>query len=155
MAASVVLGAVFGAAAACWAGMFDSMPLIAIGAFVGAIVGLMSSALLVYALSYGPWLSGLLKIGVPTTFVAFLSGGVYPDNAGPLISLPITLLVYTIACCWRGRLGRRRYAPLLDRLCRLCDYDRSGLPPGAVCPECGTPGEKPMASSSEAIDAAR
>ena len=48
---------------------------------------------------------------------------------------PVGALVYAGAAAWRldARARRRDRADL----CKKCGYDRSGLPLGSVCPECG------------------
>lgn len=48
-------------------------------------------------------------------------------------------LLATATAWWLDTLARRRGRP---GLCPTCQYDRTGLPPGAVCPECGAAAPK-------------
>jgi hypothetical protein len=49
--------------------------------------------------------------------------------------IPPSLLGVATAAAWRLDTLARRRARV--GLCPTCNYDRTGLPPGAVCPECG------------------
>lgn len=68
-------------------------------------------------------------------FRTFRSGRMWV-YAAPLWLLAGLVLIVT-ARAWRlDALARRR---ALLNLCAICRYDRTGLPPGASCPECGSP----------------
>ncbi len=47
------------------------------------------------------------------------------------------LQIATLRCTECGHL--ELFAPDADHTCRKCGYDRTGLPRGAPCPECGSP----------------
>ncbi|HMN39846.1 MAG TPA: hypothetical protein PKE29_03310 [Phycisphaerales bacterium] len=49
---------------------------------------------------------------------------------------PMLIAVAFSAAAWRFDILARRRERL--NLCPKCNYDRVGLSPGAVCPECGT-----------------
>jgi hypothetical protein len=53
----------------------------------------------------------------------------------PLWPVPVFALALTIKV-WRMDAERRRTG---TTSCPACNYDRTGLAPSAVCPECGTP----------------
>ena len=60
-------------------------------------------------------------------------------NRGPFLAIPlwpvIVLSLFATAFAWRlDALARRRARA---GFCPKCNYDRTGLAPGAVCPECG------------------
>lgn len=48
------------------------------------------------------------------------------------IFFPLIILTLPSYLAWRSFLSRRK-----RNGCRVCGYDRSGLDPGAPCPECG------------------
>ncbi len=50
--------------------------------------------------------------------------------------MPATLALAATAGAWRLDMLARRRARV--GLCKKCGYDRAGLAPGSVCPECGT-----------------
>ncbi len=52
----------------------------------------------------------------------------------PMWMVIASLLVATTAAWYLDALAGRRQ---LANLCRKCNYDRTGLPIGAACPECG------------------
>jgi hypothetical protein len=67
------------------------------------------------------------------------SAGSFPGapwrSATPLWMLIVPALLATMAAGRWSKATRRK-----ANLCLKCDYDRSGLPAGAKCPECGFPG---------------
>ena len=60
--------------------------------------------------------------------------------AFPIWSLVLPSLLVTAAARRLDTLARRRARA---GLCPKCDYDRTGLTPTALCPECGTPAPAP------------
>jgi hypothetical protein len=49
--------------------------------------------------------------------------------------IPVCIMLIPTVAAWRlDVIARRRAMP---HLCTKCRYDRTGLAPGAVCPECG------------------
>lgn len=110
-----------------------------VGVMLGGIVGLVCSPALMFGLRHGPWLLGLVFIAVPTAVAAFIDGRLTPPNGGPLLSLFLAVSVYLLASYVRGRIGLKWYPPPGPNACIHCAYDRTGLAPDAVCPECGAP----------------
>ncbi len=135
VAASILLGGVFGAVATI--GMHAGF-MVEFGFFFGLIIGLMCSPALVFALRLGPWIVSVLLIGAAAATAAYLGGLATPPNGGPQLSIAASVPVYLIACFVRGRLGRKLYPPLPPGACRNCGYDCAGIPNGGRCPECGT-----------------
>ena len=61
--------------------------------------------------------------------------GLFTARSVPLW-IPIVLVACATLAAWRlDSLARRRANP---GVCPKCNYDRTGLAPTAVCPECGT-----------------
>ena len=57
------------------------------------------------------------------------------QDARPLWMPTLAVLLITVVAWRLDTLARRRARV---NLCPKCNYDRAGLAPGAVCPECGT-----------------
>lgn len=72
-------------------------------------------------------------------FLLWLEWHHYPGVA-TWLSIPLWMIVVPCAAialvAWRLEALARRRARL--NLCPKCDYDRTGLAAGTVCPECGT-----------------
>ena len=97
------------------------------------------------------WISAVQ--GLPSSFVGFeqfavvsapqyrwwFEGGVWGGSWR--LSIPIWLLAclaaFVVVLTLRLDARARRRANV--HLCRKCTYDRTGLAPGALCPECGSP----------------
>jgi len=58
---------------------------------------------------------------------------------------PVALSGLATTMAWRLDTLARRRARV--GLCRTCSYDRTGLAPGAVCPECGAAASAPSPNS--------
>jgi len=110
-----------------------------IGFFFGAIVGLSASPALIFALRRGSWLVGLLSVSVPTAIAAYVGGLLTPSNDGPVLSFLIALACFLTASWTRGVIAAKLDPPPPPGACPQCRYDRTGLAPSAVCPECGAP----------------
>jgi hypothetical protein len=67
----------------------------------------------------------------------------YRSFSIPLWYIAVVMLVGTATAWHRDSLARRRARA---NHCPNCDYDRTGLAPGASCPECGT---APSSSQAE------
>jgi hypothetical protein len=100
---------------------------------VGAVLGLLASPALAYAISRGPWARGVLWVGVPTAVASFLCGSLGPTT----IIVIILPMVYVGVAIMRGLHVHTVYARFAPGRCQKCNYDRTGLPPQAPCPECG------------------
>lgn len=131
---SSVLGGVFGIVAAI--GM--QMGFMADVALVfGAIAGFLCSPALVFGLRYGPMLSGMLWIALPTAVAALVGGALTAPNSGPFLSIVLAIGVYVLASLLRGVVGLKYYRTRKVGACSSCGYDLSGLPQNGICPECG------------------
>jgi hypothetical protein len=71
------------------------------------------------------WLPQCTSLGAPPTFRAI----VVP------LWIPFAVAAVPTGLLWRAELRRRSRA--LSTLCLSCGYDRQGLAPDAMCPECG------------------
>jgi hypothetical protein len=131
---SIVLGGVFGVVAAVGMGM-GLMAHIAL--IYGAIAGFLCSPVLIFGLRYGPVLSGLAWIAVPTTVAGYVGGTLTPPNGGPFLSMVVAISVYVLASLMRGIVGLKYHRPLPVGSCPYCAYDLKGLAQESVCPECG------------------
>ncbi|HBS28197.1 MAG TPA: hypothetical protein DEB06_01820 [Phycisphaerales bacterium] len=131
---SIVLGGVFGVAAA--AGM--GIQYMADFAFsFGAVTGLLCSPALIFGLLYGPWLRGLLWISAPTAVAAFVGGYLTPANSRSVLGLAMPISVFVLASLLRGVIGWKYHRRARLDACFRCGYPTAGLPPDTVCPECG------------------
>jgi hypothetical protein len=131
---SIVLGGVFGVVAAVGMGMAFMAE---VALIFGAIAGFLCSPVLIFGLLYGPMLSGLAWIAVPTTVAAYVGGALTPPNGDPFLSMLIAISVYLLASILRGSVGVMYHRPLPVEACPYCTYDLKGLAQGSVCPECG------------------
>ena len=96
--------------------------------------------------SRGVWDGDTISISGPGMIVILLDAERFrwwmqyrSDSFGTLVSVPLWLpaaaaMLLTVTA-WKPELVARRRAGL--GRCPKCNYDRLGLPHGAVCPECG------------------
>jgi hypothetical protein len=71
-----------------------------------------------------------------STLVAFGVGTTLLGLAG----IGVAIVVQLVACVCCNAIHCFRFQTQVDsRVCSDCNYDRRGLPPGSVCPECGAP----------------
>jgi hypothetical protein len=130
---SILLGTLFGAAAVI--GM-QRPRMILEACLFGAVTGLICSPVLIFALRYGPWLAGVLWIGLLTTAAAFLAGALTTPTS-PYPSMAVSIGAYVLFCLLRGFQSRKAHKPRPANLCHTCNYDLTGLSKDRTCPECG------------------
>lgn len=64
-------------------------------------------------------------------------------TAGSAWRYPLLISALLVAAFFAQRYLDRRRALLMPGVCGSCGYDRTGIPDGAPCPECGAPGRSP------------
>lgn len=88
-------------------------------------------------------LAEMVRRGIPTNrFPAFVRAR--PERRVPVsplwggVAMNITFWSMMCGACWIGVRQTVRTARCRRMRCIACGYDRTGLAPGAVCPECGS-----------------